>query len=218
MDDEASRDAAESGARGEGTRPATADDVAPDDAWLREDPLDSQVVHEGRYLSFRIDHVRTPEGRRARREVVGHPGAVAVVALDRDGAVLLVRQWRHAAGRALLEIPAGTLDRGTDGVPEDPDRAARRELEEETGFRAERWRKLGEFWTAPGFTTELMHLYLATGLEPAGDDRLAPDQDERFVLEHVPLGDAVALVLAGGVQDAKSVAGILWAARALDEA
>lgn len=217
MGDETRPVAPASPAHAERERPATPDDVGPGDDWLREEPLASTVVHAGRYLTFRIDDVRTPEGRRARREVVGHPGAVAVVAVDDDGAVLLVRQWRHAAGRALLEIPAGTLDRGEGGATEDPDRAARRELEEETGFRAGSWRKLGEFWTAPGFTTELMHLYLATDLEPAGDDRLAPDQDERFVLEHVPLADAVALVMAGGILDAKSVAGVLWAARALDE-
>jgi ADP-ribose pyrophosphatase len=215
MPDEASRD--RRAERVERERPATPDDVAADDDWLREDPLESTVVHAGRYLTFRIDHVRTPEGRRARREIVGHPGAVAMVAIDGDGRVLLVRQWRHAAGRALLEIPAGTLDRDDGGATEDPDVAARRELEEETGFRAARWRKLGEFWTAPGFTTELMHLYLATDLSPADEDRLAPDPDERLVLEHIALSDAVALVEAGGIQDAKSVAGILWAARVLDE-
>ena len=180
---------------------------------LREEPLDSTVVHQGRYLTFRIDHVRTPAGRRARREIVGHPGAVAIVALDAERRVLMVRQWRHAAGRSLLEIPAGTLDRHADGSTEDPDLAAPRELEEETGHRAATWRKLGTFWTAPGFASELMHLYLARDLELAGDDRLTPDQDEELVLERVSIPEALALLDSGAIADAKSVAGILWADR-----
>jgi ADP-ribose pyrophosphatase len=180
---------------------------------LREEPLDSETVHQGKYLAYRIDHVLTSEGRRATREVVVHPGAVAVVALDAEDRILLVRQWRHAAGTELLEIPAGTLDRHDDGSTEDPDAAARRELEEETGYRARSWRKLGSFWTAPGFATELMHLYLATELEPADEDRLGPDQDELLELEHVPLGEAVRLLEDGAIRDAKSVAGILWAQR-----
>ena len=94
---------------------------------------------------------------------------------------------------------------------EDPDLAARRELEEETGHRATTWRKLASFWTAPGFATELMHLYLATGIAGAHeDDRLAPDDDERLELSHVPLGEAVAMVESGAISDAKSILGILW--------
>jgi ADP-ribose pyrophosphatase len=190
------------------------DPHAEDDP-LREVPLDSTTVHQGRYLSFRIDHVQTPAGRRARREIVGHPGAVAIVALDARDRILMVRQWRHAAGRALLEIPAGTLDRHADGTIEDPDLAAPRELEEETGHRAREWRKLGAFYTAPGFATELMHLYLARGLEEAGADRLSPDADEELVLAHVAVPDAIARIQAGEVADGKSIAGILWAARIL---
>jgi len=125
----------------------------------------------------------------------------------------MVRQWRHAAGRSLLEIPAGTLDRHADGSTEDPDLAAPRELEEETGHRAATWRKLGTFWTAPGFASELMHLYLARDLELAGDDRLTPDQDEELVLERVSIPEALALLDSGAIADAKSVAGILWADR-----
>lgn len=191
-------------------RPETDDD-------LREEPTDSETIHEGHYLSFRIDHVRTPDGRRARREIVGHPGAVAIAALDEDGLLLMVRQWRHAAGRALLEIPAGTLDRRDDGSIEDPDLAAPRELEEETGYRARSWRKLGEFWTAPGFATELMRLYLATELTPAHEDRLGPDDDERLVLERHSVAEALALIEAGGIGDAKTIVGVLWVARILGE-
>ena len=145
--------------------------------------------------------------------MAGHPGAVAVVAVDADGHVLLVRQFRSPAGRVLLEIPAGTLDEGPDGSIEDPDRAARRELEEETGYRAASWRVLARFYTAPGFTTEYMHLYLATGLRPADGDRLGPDEDEHLHLVRLPWRDAVAAVERGEIADAKSIVGLLWLAR-----
>lgn len=177
---------------------------------LEEHVAESRLVHRGRYLEFRVDTVERADGSRATRDVVGHPGAIAVLALDGDGRLLLVRQWRVPAGRAMLEIPAGTLD-VHDGVPEDPLAAARRELEEETGHRATSWRLLAEFWTAPGFASELMHLYLATGLAGAdADGRLAPDEDERLELRHVALDDALAMVEAGDICDAKSILGILW--------
>ena len=136
-----------------------------------DDPLEEHVtarelLHRGRYLEFRVDTIVRADGTTGTRDVVGHPGAIAVLAVDGDGRLLLVRQWRIPAERGMLEIPAGTLD-VHDGVAEDPDLAARRELEEETGQRAAAWRKLSTFWTAPGFATELMHLYLATGLSDA---------------------------------------------------
>ncbi len=178
---------------------------------LEERVVDSTVVHRGRYMEFRVDTIERADGSTGTRDVVGHPGAVAVLALDDDDRLLMVRQWRVPAGQALLEIPAGTLD-VHDGVTEDPDGAARRELEEETGHRAASWRKLASFWTAPGFATELMHLYLATGMTGVGaaDDRLAPDEDERIELRHVPLDEALAMVERGEIGDAKSILGILW--------
>ena len=139
---------------------------------------------------------------------------MAIVALDAADRVALVRQWRLPANAALLEIPAGGLDVADDGTKEDPDVAARRELEEETGLRARTWRKLGEFYTAPGFTDELMHLYLATDLEPvAADGRLGPDEDERLILEWRPWQDAVADVEQGRIRDAKSIVGLYWLER-----
>jgi ADP-ribose pyrophosphatase len=178
---------------------------------LEERVVATEVIHRGRYLEFRVDTIQRTDGSRGTRDIVGHPGAVAVLALDDAGRLLMVRQWRVPAGRALLEIPAGTLD-VHDGVTEDPDVCARRELEEETGHRASSWRKLAQFWTAPGFATELMHLYLATSLGGVGeaDDRLAPDEDERLELRHVPLDEAVAMVERGEIEDAKSLLGILW--------
>jgi ADP-ribose pyrophosphatase len=180
-----------------------------------DDPLEervvrSQLIHRGHYMEFRVDTIERADGSQGTRDVVGHPGAVAVLALDDDGRLLLVRQWRVAAGRAMLEIPAGTLD-VRDGVVEDPDLAAPRELEEETGHRATTWRKLATFWTAPGFASELMHLYLATGIAGAdGDDRLAPDEDERLELRHVTLDAALEMVEQGAIADAKSILGVLW--------
>jgi ADP-ribose pyrophosphatase len=138
---------------------------------------------------------------------------VAIVALDAEGRVPLVRQWRLPADRALLEVPAGGLD-VHDGVTEDPDLAARRELEEETGLRAGSWRRLGTFYSAPGFTDELMHLYLATDLAPASaDGRLGPDEDEVLILEWLPWEQAVAAAEDGTIADAKSIVGLFWLAR-----
>ena len=180
-----------------------------------DDPLEEHVVarelvHRGRYLEFRVDTIVRADGTTGTRDVVGHPGAIAVLAVDDDGRLLLVRQWRIPAERGMLEIPAGTLD-VHDGVTEDPDLAARRELEEETGQRAATWRKLSTFWTAPGFATELMHLYLATGLAArTGTDRLTPDEDERLELSHVAIDDAVAMVESGEISDAKTILGVLW--------
>jgi ADP-ribose pyrophosphatase len=180
---------------------------------LEEQVVDTRLVHHGRYLDVRIDTIQRADGTTGMRDVVKHPGAVAVLALDVDDRLLLVRQWRIPAGRAMLEIPAGTLD-VHDGATEDPDVAARRELEEETGSRAGSWRRLASFWTAPGFATELMHLYLATGLESVhGDDRLAPDEDERLELSRFTIDEALALVDAGEIVDAKSMLGILWLER-----
>jgi ADP-ribose pyrophosphatase len=178
---------------------------------LTERVVASQVVHQGHYMTFRVDTIERADGSRGERDIVGHPGAVSIVAIDADDRVLLVRQYRLAAGAALLEIPAGTLDvdKAT-GSTEDPDEAARRELEEETGYRARSWRTLGSFWTAPGFATELMHLYLATDLEPADADRLGPDEDERLELERVPFEEALAAAERGEIVDAKSLVGLFW--------
>lgn len=189
------------------------DVASPDDADLRETVVGSKVVWRDTYLTLRIDTVRRADGSSATREIVGHPGAVAILAVDDDDGVILVRQWRAAAGRAMLEIPAGTLDVDETGATEPHDRAAARELEEETGYRAADWRLLASFWTAPGFATELMHLYLATGLSPAHADRLGPDEDERLHLVRLPRREALALVTSGGIVDAKSILALLWLER-----
>ena len=127
--------------------------------------------------------------------------------------MLLVRQYRVAVGRALLEVPAGTLDVHTDGSVEAPERAAPRELEEETGMRAGSWRLINRFFTAPGFASEEMHLYLATDLRPAETDRLGPDEDEHLLLERLPVRDAIAAAERGEIQDGKTLVALLWLAR-----
>ncbi len=195
---------------------AGAADEAPADP-LTERVVDTRVHHRGRYLEFRTVTIERSDGSRGTRDIVGHPGAVAVVALDEEDRVLLVRQFRLAAGSVLLELPAGTLDvDAATGLVEDPDLAASRELEEETGYRAGRLERLGCFWTAPGFATERMTLYLATDLRPADDDRLGPDEDEHLELARLPWRDAVAAAERGEIGDAKSLVGLFWLARLRD--
>jgi len=180
---------------------------------LRERLISSEVLRRSRVLEFRIDTVEAADGHRSTRDIAAHPGGVCVVAIDDEDRVLLVRQWRHAVGRALLEIPAGTLDRNPDGSIEEHAGAAARELEEETGSRAGTWRYLGAFYTAPGFTSELMHLYLATSLVPVHEGGLAPDEDERLELQALPFDEALAMVERGELPDAKTMVGVLLVAR-----
>ena len=190
-----------------GARP---DSPAPGADPLEERVVGSRVLHRGRYMEFRVETIERADGTRSTRDIVGHPGAVSVLAIDEDGRLLLVRQWRVAAGRALLEIPAGTLDVHA-GVVEDPDIASRRELEEETGQRAATWRRLASFWTAPGFASELMHLYLATGLTAAsGADRLQPDEDEDLEQRRVGIDEALGMIEDGTIVDSKTILGVLW--------
>ena len=176
---------------------------------LTERLVDRQVVRKSNYMTVVADTIETPDGRKHERDVVLHPGAVTVVAILPDGRVLLVRQYRHAAGRVLLELPAGTLDRLDDGSIEDPAVAGPRELSEETGYRAATWRRLGGFWTAPGFASEHMTLYLATGLTPDPDHR-GPDPDERLLVEAHSLPELLTRVAADDIHDAKTLIGILW--------
>ena len=171
------------------------------------------MLHRGRYLTFRVDTIERADGSRGTREIAGHPGAVAIIAIDDEDNVLLVRQFRVAVGEALLEVPAGTLDVADDGSVEDPAVAAPRELEEETGMRAGTWRLIARFYTAPGFASELMHLYLATDLRPADGDRLGPDEDEHLVLERMPWREAVASAERGELRDGKTLVALLWLAR-----
>ena len=177
---------------------------------MQEPTISSQRVYEGRVLNLRVDTVELPDGQTTLREIVEHHGAVAMVAVDLDQSVLLVRQYRKALERMLLEIPAGTLEAG-----ETPDECANRELQEETGYAARRTVRLGGFFSAPGFCTEYLHLYLSTDLY---ESPLGGDEDESIELVRMPLGQALGLIKTGEICDAKSIIGLLLAADHLSRA
>jgi len=174
---------------------------------LIETLVDRQVLPGGTYLTFVRDTVVTNDGIERTRDVVVHPGAVTVVAVLPDRRVLLVRQYRHASGEVLLELPAGTLEYAPDGSIEEPLLAGQRELFEETGHRAGSWRKLAEFFTVPGFASELMHLYLATDVAPDPTHE-GPAEDERLELEIVGLDAALRTADDGTIRDAKTLVGL----------
>lgn len=149
-------------------------------------------------IELSVDSVRLPSGRSTTREVIRHPGAVVILALDAADNVLFVRQYRYPIGRDLLELPAGTLDAG-----EEPLDCAVRELAEETGFRADRWQRLGGFFSAPGYCNEYLHAFLATELQEAAPQ--AGDEEE-IALLRVPLAEVWRRVEEGQIDDAKSLA------------
>ena len=180
------------------------------DRELRETVIKGETIYDGRIIKVEKWAVRLPNGLEAEREVVLHNGAAAIVPVDRKGYVTLVRQYRVAIGRLMLEIPAGKVD-----YPgEDPFDCARRELEEETGLKAGKWQKMAHVVTTPGFCTERIALYLATELT---QDKQHTDPDEFLSLVRMPLSDAVAKVLQGEIEDAKSCLGLLLAQKALGE-
>ena len=163
--------------------------------------LSSRIVYPGRHIQVRQDQVIEPAGHEVSREIVVHPGAVCIVARPTPDEVILIRQYRHAALRELVEIPAGTLHEG-----EDPRECAIRELEEETGYRAATVIERARFWTTPGFTTEFMYLYEASGLTRTQTN---PDDDEVIQVDIVTRAEALRMVDDGRIQDAKSILGLL---------
>jgi ADP-ribose pyrophosphatase len=169
---------------------------------MSEEIIHSEYLYRGRVLKLRLDQVRLPgERKHVVREIVEHRGSVAIVALDAQDRVLLVRQYRLAAARETLEIPAGTLEEG-----EDPALCATRELKEETGYHAAQWEHLGYFFSSPGFSTEKMHLYFARRLTPAAP---SPEDDEAITVELLPLVGALEKIERGEIVDAKSIVGLL---------
>ena len=188
------------------------EDLRDADVALEERVVDRRPLPRGHYMDFEEERVVRGDGSESVRDIVVHPGAVVVAPFDSEGRLLLVTQYRVPCGGAMLELPAGTLETH-DGAVEDPLVAAHRELEEETGYRAGTMERIGGFWSAPGFSTEYLTLFLATDLRPAGEGRLSPDEDENLRLSRIPWREAVAAVEGGVIEDAKSVAGILWLAR-----
>lgn len=163
--------------------------------------LSSRMAYNGGHIQVREDRVIEPAGHECSREIVVHPGAVCVVARPTPEEVILIRQYRHAAGSELVEIPAGTLHAG-----EDPRECAIRELEEEAGYRAANMVERAKFWTTPGFTTEFMYLYEATGLTKTQTN---PDEDEVIEVDIVSRSKALQMIDDGKIQDAKSILGLL---------
>jgi ADP-ribose pyrophosphatase len=163
--------------------------------------LSSRVAYQGGHIRVREDRVIEPSGHEVSREIVVHPGAVCIVARPAPEEVILIRQYRHAAGQELVEIPAGTLHEG-----EDPRECAIRELEEEAGYRASSMVERARFWTTPGFTNELMYLYEATSLTKT---QINPDEDEVIEVDIVSRSKALQMIDDGRIQDAKSILGLL---------
>jgi ADP-ribose pyrophosphatase len=170
--------------------------------------LSSETVYSGRLFNVELDHIEMDGGVIAYRETLRHPGAVGMVPVTAEGNLLLVTQYRHAAGRRLLELPAGTLEKG-----EEPLAAVARELQEEVGQLPGRIEPLGGIFVAPGYTTEFIHLFVCTDLR---ESKLAGDDDEDIEIEELTLGEALAAIESGDIVDAKSVVGILRWARSVE--
>ena len=167
-----------------------------------EKVLSSELIYEGRAFTVRVDTIQTVDGRETTRDIVEHSECVAIVAVDSQGKILLVSQYRLPAGRKLLEIPAG----GIDG-DEEPADAVRREMQEETGYLPNKVEKLGGFYSAPGFCTEYLHLYLATELEPS---RLVAEDTDSITLVRISPEEITELIQSGEICDAKSIACLLY--------
>lgn len=170
---------------------------------MRFELLKSDLILKGRAFAIRRDTLKTPNGAETKFDIIEHGGSVIIVPVDGDGNLLFVRQYRHAAGMDLLELPAGTLDEG-----EEPSACAAREIREETGFAADRMEKIGSFYLAPGYSTEYMHVFLAQSLR---HDPLEADADEFLSVEKLTLAEAFQLAESGGMPDAKSLAALLLA-------
>lgn len=167
--------------------------------------LSSKVAFRGPVFHVTTDQVQEPSGIRARRDVVRHPGSIVVLAVDDhrpEPRVLLERQYRHAAGGYTWELPAGSMDPGESALA-----AARRELLEETGYRARRWQRALKFYPSPGFLDEIMSVYLARGLRPGPAQ---PEEDEVITVRFFPVSAALKMIQRGRVGDGKTIAGLLW--------
>jgi len=171
--------------------------------------LKSDVLMQGRAFAIRRDTLKTPDGRKTKFEIIEHGGSVVIIPVDEYGNMLLVRQYRHATGGELLELPAGTLDKD-----EDPKVCAAREIREETGMAAGNLVRLGDFWLAPGYSTEFMVVFLATDLS---FNPLEADADEFLSVERVPVEEVIQMAERGEMPDAKSLAALFLAKTSLEK-
>ena len=181
--------------------------ASPPDS-LAELTIGTKRIYEGNIINVRVDTVRMPSGRDATREIVEHSHAVCIVPIDNEGNVVLVRQYRKPAEDALLEVPAGGVEDG-----EISEEAVLRELQEEIGYTADHLEHLSSFWVAPGWATEYMHAYLATGLR---ESRLDGDEDENIEVVRLRFNEAVSMLKTGEINDGKTIAALLLAQPLLD--
>lgn len=175
--------------------------MTPVDKGLIETFVSKKTVWRGRAVDFRVDTVRLPNGKKATREYLDHPGAVGVVPFLNKDTVVMVRQYRHPVGEVTLELPAGKLDKGESALT-----CVKRELAEETGYTARKITRLVQYWPTPAFANEVLHLYVAQGLT-AG--RMNTDDDEFLQCVRVPFKDALAMALDGRIKDSKTIIGLL---------
>jgi len=168
---------------------------------MSEKTISSQPIYAGRAIKVRVNTVQTPDGRQTTREIVEHADCIAVVAIDDKNNVLLVRQFRKAVEKELLEIPAGGIDAG-----EGPDEAVRREMREETGYLPQKVERIGGFYSAPGYCTEFLYLYLATDLVRSP---LSAEDTAGIKVVRVPVAKISELIESGEICDSKSIAGLL---------
>jgi ADP-ribose pyrophosphatase len=172
--------------------------------------LKSERKHKGKVFNLIVDEIEYESGHRAIREIADHPGGAVAVPLLDDGSLLLVRQYRYPLGKLLLELPAGKLDAG-----EDPMQCAARELEEETGHAAQKLTKLTAIYTTPGFCNELLHIYLAEGVQRIPKGQQLEEGELSLTVERVPFHHAVEMIETGEIVDSKTICGILLAERHL---
>ena len=171
---------------------------------FEEKTIHSESIFKGKVISLKVDDVKLPNGETGKREIINHPGAVAVIAITEDNKILFVEQYRKALERSIIEIPAGKMEKG-----EEPIVTARRELEEETGYTSEDFRFVQAFATSPGFADEVIHIYVAEKLKKL-DIPVDLDEDEFVELMEVTLEEAEAMVADGKIYDAKTAFAVLW--------
>ncbi|BCS81204.1 NUDIX domain-containing protein [Anaerocellum diazotrophicum] len=174
-----------------------------------EKTIDSTLIYDGSFISLKVDKVLLPNGNISQRAIVLHSGAAVVVPVDDDNNVILVKQFRKPIEKVIIELPAGKLDKG-----EDPLECAKRELEEETGYKAREFIKLTEIYTTPGFSNEVIHVYLATDLYRG---EAHTDADEFVEVLKIKMTDAILMVKKGEIKDAKTIIGLLFANMYLQE-
>ena len=176
---------------------------------LYEKTIESKLIYDGSFISLKVDKVLLPDGKTSQRAIVLHSGAAVIVPVDQENNVVLIKQFRKPIEKVIIELPAGKLNKN-----EDPLECAKRELEEETGLRAQEFIKLTEIYTTPGFSNEVIHVYLARGLSQGSSHT---DSDEFVEVFKVSLDEAILMVKNGEVKDAKTIIGLLLAKMYLEE-